>query len=71
MSLHTLETLTFTKDWTDPEAFPSVEPSETQARADLQILHDESKAKINEVIGYLNDELKKISNNEIDTITNS
>lgn len=44
----------FSKVWTSHEDFPALENSEDQARADLQALHDETKNKINEIIGTLN-----------------
>lgn len=37
----------FTKLWTDPAAFPTVETDEVQVRADMQVLHDESKNGLN------------------------
>lgn len=46
--------LVFTKDWENATDFPTVETSETQVRKDLQLLHNEAKAKINEIILVLN-----------------
>ena len=37
----------FTKLWTDPAAFPTIETDEVQVRADMQVLHDESKNGLN------------------------
>ena len=51
MSINALQ---FTKDWTNPTDFPTLETSETKVRQDMQILHDEAKAKINEMIVVLN-----------------
>lgn len=42
--------LQFTKDWNNPDDFPTVELSEEKVRADMQLLHDEVK-------NYLNDTL--------------
>ena len=39
--------LTFTKDWNNPEDFPTIETSEAQVRADIQLLYDECKDAIN------------------------
>lgn len=39
--------LTFTKEWTDPSDFPTLEPNETQVRADMQYLFDEIRDFIN------------------------
>ena len=40
--------LQFTRDWTSALDFPTYEENEAQVRADLQVLHDETKAFINE-----------------------
>lgn len=45
-----LKKLSFTKDWTDPEDFPPVAANATQARANIQLLHDETKAYLNETV---------------------
>lgn len=42
--------LSFTKDWTDPSAFPTYEPNETQVRADMQYLFNEIKTYLNDTI---------------------
>lgn len=42
--------LQFTKNWNNPDDFPTVELSEEKVRADMQLLHDEVK-------NYLNDKL--------------
>ena len=52
----------FSREWTDPEDFPTYEGSEEQVRADMQSLHTEMQTyvnqtvvpKINEVIGEVN-----------------
>ena len=44
----------YTKDWTNPQDFPTVETSEAQVRADIQLLYDEAKDKINEIITATN-----------------
>ena len=49
-----ISNLAFTKNWENSTDFPTVETSETQVRKDLQLLHDEAKTKINEVIAALN-----------------
>lgn len=43
--------LQYTKSWLSPSDFPTDEPSEEQVRADMQLLHDETK-------GYINDDLR-------------
>lgn len=43
-----LSNLEFTKNWTDPEKFPTLVTSETQVREDMQALHDETKNFLNE-----------------------
>lgn len=48
------EPLKFTKNWEDPEDFPTYEPDEAQVRADLQLLHDETKDGLNRLIAALN-----------------
>ena len=45
--------LTFTKDWTNPSDFPSYEADEGRVRADLQQLHNETKAALNSLIDDL------------------
>lgn len=45
-----LDKLQFTKNWNNPDDFPTVELSEEKVRADMQLLHDEVK-------NYLNDTL--------------
>lgn len=42
-----VEKLEFTKDWTNPEDFPTVEISETKVREDMQFLFNEIKAYLN------------------------
>lgn len=42
--------LSFTKNWENPEDYPTYEPDETQVRKDMQSLHDEVK-------NFLNNEL--------------
>ena len=51
--------LEFTKDWTEsnPESsayFPTVEYTEEQVRADMQLLHDETKTAFNNLVDDLN-----------------
>nr|DAL14469.1 MAG TPA_asm: collagen alpha 1(VIII) chain protein [Caudoviricetes sp.] len=43
-----LNKLNFTKDWKNPEDFPTVELSEEQVRADMQVLYDEIRDFLNE-----------------------
>lgn len=45
--------LSFTKNWTNPTDFPTVESDEAQVRADMQILHDESKNGLNRLMDQL------------------
>ena len=62
-----VQPLVFTKDWNNPADFPTVEPNEIQVRADFQILHDEAKNKINELIEDHNDNISSgLTNAEID-----
>lgn len=46
----TIAPLKFTKDWTDPSAFPTTEPDEAKARADMQELHNQTRDYINETL---------------------
>lgn len=49
--------LSFTKDWTDPTDFPTIETDEAKVRADMQLLHNEVRDYINEdLIPTLEDE---------------
>lgn len=43
-----LDRLKYTKDWTNPADFPTVETSEDRVRADMQLLYDEIKSFLNE-----------------------
>lgn len=43
----TIAPLNFTKDWTDPSDFPTTEPDEARARADMQELHNQTREYIN------------------------
>lgn len=45
--------LNFSKLWTNPTDFPTVELDETQVRADMQALHDESRAALNNLMTAL------------------
>ena len=42
--------LQFTKNWNNPDDFPTVELSEEKVRADMQLLHDEVKNYINDTL---------------------
>ena len=42
--------LQFTKNWNNPDDFPTVELSEEKVRADMQLLHDEVKSYLNETL---------------------
>ena len=53
-----IKKLTFTKDWTDPDDFPAFEENEGKVRADMQLLHDEAKTHINDVLKPAIDELQ-------------
>lgn len=44
------ENLDFSKEWTDSDDFPTRESSESQVREDIQLLFDELKNYINNVI---------------------
>lgn len=48
-----MDKLTFTKDWTNVLDFPTYEGDETQVRADVQLLHDETKAAFNSLVDEL------------------
>ena len=48
------EPLKFTKSWENPQDFPTYEPDETQVRADLQLLHEETRLGVNRLIEALN-----------------
>lgn len=43
-----LDKLKFTKDWNNPEDFPTIELDETKVRSDMQFLYDETKKFLNE-----------------------
>jgi len=47
------EPLKFTKNWENPGDFPTYETDEQQVRADLQLLHDETKAALNRLVEAL------------------
>ena len=49
------ERLEFTKSWENPQDFPTYEQSEAQVRADLQLLHEETRQGINRLVDALND----------------
>lgn len=42
--------LQFTKNWNNPDDFPTVELSEEKVRADMQLLHDEVKRYLNDTL---------------------
>ena len=42
-----LDKLSYSKDWTNPTDFPTVETDEAQVRADQQLLYDEIKTFLN------------------------
>ena len=48
--------LEFTKSWENPADFPTYEPDEAQVRADLQLLHDETREGFNRLVADLNGE---------------
>ena len=48
-----LSKLFYTKDWNNPEDFPTYETREVQVRADMQLLYDEIKAAFNKLIDDL------------------
>ena len=45
-----IDSFSFTKDWTNPVDFPTYEDNETQVRDDMQYLFNELKAYINEIL---------------------
>jgi len=49
------ERLEFTKSWENPADFPTYEQSEAQVRADLQLLHEETRQGVNRLVDALND----------------
>lgn len=61
-----LEKLEFTKDWNNPEDFPTYEPSESKVRADMQLLYDEIRdylnGKVATSVDTLENNLKNIGN---------
>lgn len=48
-----LEKLEFSKDWRNPQDFPTYESDETQVRADMQLLHEEAKEALNALVEKL------------------
>ena len=42
--------LKFSKTWESPDDFPTFEPDEVQVRVDMQLLHDETKDYLNNVL---------------------
>ena len=42
-----LDKLSYSKEWTNPTDFPTVETDEAQVRADQQLLYDEIKTFLN------------------------
>ena len=59
--------LTFSKDWTNAEDFPTYEANEEQVRADMQLLHNETRDYIN---AHISDpqEFKAPANGQIDLL---
>lgn len=49
------EKFEFTKSWENMQDFPTYEPSEAQVRADLQLLHNETRDGLNRLVDALND----------------
>jgi len=47
--------LVFSKSWENSDDFPTYEPNESQVRADLQFLHDETRTWLNDLVARLND----------------
>lgn len=45
-----IEQLNFTKDWTKPEDFPTLETDETKVRSDMQLLFNEIRQYLNVVL---------------------
>lgn len=43
----------FTKEWTNPSDFPTVETDETKVRSDAQLLHNETKNALHKLIDEL------------------
>ena len=67
-----LDHFSYTKSWNSPTDFPTVETSEEQVRADFQELHDQALGFINETVDYINAlDPSRITNNDIDSITNN
>lgn len=48
-----LSKLKYTKDWKNPDDFPTYSSDETQIRADMQLLFDEARAALNKLIDEL------------------
>ena len=49
------EMLEFSKNWKNHRDFPTYEEDEAQVRADLQLLHDETRSGFNRLVAALND----------------
>lgn len=49
------EMLEFSKNWKNHRDFPTYEADEAQVRADLQLLHDETRSGFNRLVAALND----------------
>lgn len=45
-----IERLEFSRDWRNPEDYPTLELDETVVRADMQSLHDETRDYLNNVL---------------------
>ena len=45
-----IERLQYTKDWNNPTDFPTIETSESKVRSDMQLLYDETRDYLNEVL---------------------
>lgn len=66
-----LSKVQFTKDWTNPDDFPTVETSEAKVREDMQALHDEMKDFVNNTLTVETDAEVARLDGEIERIDNT
>ena len=59
-----LSKISFSKNWTNPDDFPTYEGTESKVREDMQLLHDETKEFINNT---LTTELDAVQSNNVAT----
>lgn len=59
-----LSKISFSKNWTNPDDFPTYEGTESKVREDMQLLHDETKEFINNTLTV---ELDAVQSNNVAT----